>query len=617
MENSIQNTPKISRWAGTPRSIKAIIFALGIVIILVIVYFVSPDVKQYVSRTVGGIQTESNVVDNTTVAKLLPLPANQPTTKAMPVVNFTGYLWNTLAGWSAANGGPQTMEGSLMEKAGVNLRLLGQPSFDRIKEAQLAALKQFHSGNNFPVDGAIGVWIMGDGAPYYISVIQQAIDNLYGPGKYHAKKVAGAGISYGEDKLIVPKEWIQDPQKLRGSVICTVVGDGDWVIVVNYAAQLGILVNPDLTTYDPNAVNFVQAEDADITKAAQMFIRSQKKGETYEFKLIKNGKRSNETVKRKIDACSVWFPADKVAFDGIGDGYTTAISTKDYNNQMPNSLIIIDEWAQANSTLFENMLIAMYTASNQIKQYDEWLVYAMDCNSKVFKMQDGNYWYRAYNGFTQTTPSGLTVSIGGSRVFNYADAQQYYGLNGGKSRYEAVYTQIAQYLDSLSPMGYKNDIKRTIPYEEAVNLTYMQNIASRMKSGAGQVYETDYTANTGEIVTKGDFAITFRTGSAEIDEHGMAVVEKIYRQLSFSESLKVNIVGFTDNKRAPGATDGSQNLQLSQARAESVKKALIARGVSTSRFGEVYGRGEESPIASNATEAGRIKNRRVEIATTK
>jgi outer membrane protein OmpA-like peptidoglycan-associated protein len=227
-------------------------------------------------------------------------------------------------------------------------------------------------------------------------------------------------------------------------------------------------------------------------------------------------------------------------------------------------------------------------------------------------MQDGAYWYRAFNGFTQTTPSGLEISIGGSRVFNYADAQQYYGLNGSASRYQAVYTQIAQYLDDLSPMGYKNDVKRTIPYDEAVDLTFMQNIASRMQSGAGKAYETDYTTNTGQIVTKGNFAITFRTGSAQIDEKGMTVVESIYRQLSFSEDLKVNIVGYTDN-----VGDDQMNLTLSNQRSESVKNALIARGVLRERFGEVYGRGEENPIASNDTETGRSQNRRVEIATTK
>jgi outer membrane protein OmpA-like peptidoglycan-associated protein len=603
-----------SLWGGMRSGVKVAIVGIPLFIVaLVALYFFSPDVKHYVSRTVGGIQTESNVVDNKGAATaMLPLPSDKPTTKPMPVVNFMGYLWNTLAGWSAANGGPQTMEGSLMEKAGVNLRLIANPSFDRLKEAQLSALKEFHNGNNFPVSGAIGVWIMGDGAPYYISVIQQTIDNLYGPGKYHAKKLVGAGISYGEDKLIVPKEWLQDPQKMRGSVICTVVGDGDWVIVVNYAAQLGIPVNPDISAYDPNAVNFIQAEEADIVKASQMFIRSQKKGETYEFKLIKNGKRTNETVKRKIDAVSTWFPGDKVAFDGIGDGYVSAISTREYNNQMPNSLVVIDEWAQANSQLFEKMLVGLYTATNQIKQYDPWLRYATECNAKVFKMQDGAYWYRAFNGFTQTTPSGLEISIGGSRVFNYADAQQYYGLNGSASRYQAVYTQIAQYLDDLSPMGYKNDVKRTIPYDEAVDLTFMQNIASRMQSGAGKAYETDYTTNTGQIVTKGNFAITFRTGSAQIDEKGMTVVESIYRQLSFSEDLKVNIVGYTDN-----VGDDQMNLTLSNQRSESVKNALIARGVLRERFGEVYGRGEENPIASNDTETGRSQNRRVEIATTK
>jgi outer membrane protein OmpA-like peptidoglycan-associated protein len=54
------------------------------------------------------------------------------------------------------------------------------------------------------------------------------------------------------------------------------------------------------------------------------------------------------------------------------------------------------------------------------------------------------------------------------------------------------------------------------------------------------------------------------------------------------------------------------NLKLSERRAASVMNFLIANGIEPSRL-EMRGRGESEPIASNATEEGRIQNRRVEI----
>ncbi len=78
--------------------------------------------------------------------------------------------------------------------------------------------------------------------------------------------------------------------------------------------------------------------------------------------------------------------------------------------------------------------------------------------------------------------------------------------------------------------------------------------------------------------------------------------------LANDPSLKLFVVGHTD---AVGQVDA--NLQLSQARAEAVVKALVAgHGVAAARL-RSYGVGPLSPVSSNATEEGRAKNRRVEL----
>lgn len=101
--------------------------------------------------------------------------------------------------------------------------------------------------------------------------------------------------------------------------------------------------------------------------------------------------------------------------------------------------------------------------------------------------------------------------------------------------------------------------------------------------------------------------ITFASNSADISSSFYPTLNSLV--LVFKEFNKngVNIVGHTDST-------GSQELNqsLSQRRAQSVANYLTANGVPGQRI-SAYGAGSSQPIASNATDAGRAQNRRVEI----
>ncbi|WP_233873489.1 type IVB secretion system protein IcmH/DotU [Paraburkholderia adhaesiva] len=77
--------------------------------------------------------------------------------------------------------------------------------------------------------------------------------------------------------------------------------------------------------------------------------------------------------------------------------------------------------------------------------------------------------------------------------------------------------------------------------------------------------------------------------------------------------LEAQVAGHTDN--LPSRRPGMSNRVLSQARADSVKTILLAAGVAPDRV-KAVGRGDSDPLAENITEAGRAKNRRVEITVT-
>ena len=86
-----------------------------------------------------------------------------------------------------------------------------------------------------------------------------------------------------------------------------------------------------------------------------------------------------------------------------------------------------------------------------------------------------------------------------------------------------------------------------------------------------------------------------------------AVLDPFVSSLQGDTAVRLSIIGHTDSTGSD-----SINNPLSLERAHSVRDYLTARGVSSTRI-ETSGRGEREPIADNASDAGRAKNRRVEI----
>lgn len=103
------------------------------------------------------------------------------------------------------------------------------------------------------------------------------------------------------------------------------------------------------------------------------------------------------------------------------------------------------------------------------------------------------------------------------------------------------------------------------------------------------------------------YGLTFATDSATLNESSNATVVEMAKVLKADPKQQVFIVGHTDNV---GTTQ--HNLQLSQQRADSVVRALVAQGIAASRLVS-KGVASFAPVASNADETGRAKNRRVEM----
>jgi Mg-chelatase subunit ChlD len=104
--------------------------------------------------------------------------------------------------------------------------------------------------------------------------------------------------------------------------------------------------------------------------------------------------------------------------------------------------------------------------------------------------------------------------------------------------------------------------------------------------------------------------VNFELNKSDITAASQPAVENIVTLMKAYPAMTIELRGHTDNLNS--TKDPDYNKKLSQRRADAVKDAITKQGISASRI-KAVGYGESLPIADNATEEGRARNRRTEI----
>jgi len=207
---------------------------------------------------------------------------------------------------------------------------------------------------------------------------------------------------------------------------------------------------------------------------------------------------------------------------------------------------------------------------------------------------EGKFTFISYNftGERANEPSGLAI------VRNYENAIRKVGgtiLQSDPQRW--VNGKIVK------------DGQETWVQAEKANGAYWLRIVE--KKEMEQFIVADAAAFGNDIRTTGHaaiYGINFDTGKSTIKPESAQAIGEIAKLLTADPGLKIHVVGHTDNV---GGVDG--NIKLSQDRAEAVLQALVRdHGIASTRL-RAYGCGPFVPVASNDTEEGRAKNRRVEL----
>jgi len=105
--------------------------------------------------------------------------------------------------------------------------------------------------------------------------------------------------------------------------------------------------------------------------------------------------------------------------------------------------------------------------------------------------------------------------------------------------------------------------------------------------------------------------VHFPFGGATLSAEALGDLDEVARMLSQHRGIQLQLRGHAD-----GVGNASSNVRLSMQRAQVVRDYLVGKGVAAWRL-SVQAVGEKEPVASNATEEGRMQNRRVELLQVK
>jgi len=526
-------------------------------------------------------------------ATSLQLPSAEPSVNGGTKIVWKIMAWNAQFPLMYANGGPLTTKGSLMDVAKVQVNIERQDDGNKAV-ADIVKFAQDYK-NNPNTDGVFATF-MGDGMPAFFAALVKELEPL-GP-EYQPIAFYPMGKSYGEDKVMAPPSWKANPQSALGGTVACVIRDGDMNILLKWAGDNGLKVNPDETTYDRNAINLIAASD--FLDAPNKYITGYKE----KRKIVVNGKKMSQDTTVGVDAVATWTPGDVNVAKQKG-GLVAIASTREYASQMPAVTITIKKFAYDHRTDIENMIMALAQAGDQVRSFNDAKKFAGDVSAKVYNEQNGDYWLKYYNGMEDKDMQGLNVSLGGSASFNLADAANMFGLGkDGVDRYKIVYNTFGDIVSKMYP-----ELMPTYPpYAKVVDKSFLQSvIANHPELMEGQSMKVAYASTITNEVSSKSYQIQFETGSSVIKPESYDILDEIMKSSVVAEGLSVGVYGHTDN-----VGDDTKNQALSEQRAVAVKNYLISKGIPENRI-TVKGFGASKPIADNSTAAGKAKNRRVQI----
>lgn len=226
----------------------------------------------------------------------------------------------------------------------------------------------------------------------------------------------------------------------------------------------------------------------------------------------------------------------------------------------------------------------------------------------VFETIEGTYHLVVYYMDDDTTPASplqiLRNHLNAARAAGAEVVREF----GAKSYSLGEWPDIQQQVATLK---FTRDGKETWVHLGSVNDGEYYAIASVERQAMAQavsVNELLDQINRDGFLT---LSVHFDTAKATLRPESAPALDQAVAMLKAAPEMKIEVAGHTDN-----VGNAESNMALSQQRAESVRAALVERGIDAGRL-TAKGYGQTVPVADNRSEDGRAKNRRVEMVKQK
>ncbi|MEP7209594.1 MAG: OmpA family protein [Alphaproteobacteria bacterium] len=221
--------------------------------------------------------------------------------------------------------------------------------------------------------------------------------------------------------------------------------------------------------------------------------------------------------------------------------------------------------------------------------------------------------------FKSSSPDGgqfVAAMKDGDQTVSPASINKFYAPPAGTSNlafvtsYSKALTKVGWTIIQQGDGSSQTDITLTAHYAKAGRniWAYLHNGAGEYKIQVADVGQDDLAAKLAKSCHVAVYGVLYDFNKATLKPESDPTLQTILGVLKTDAALKVEIQGHTDN-----VGGDAYNQTLSEARAKSVVTWLTGHGVVTARLTS-KGYGKTQPIATNDTDEGRAKNRRVEIA---
>lgn len=560
-----------------------------------------------------------NPIADAAVPRIAPLPGTT-------IVRVAHQTSNAHQAWALANMGKVTDPGSTFARHGLTMRFRRMEAVkDRIL-ALKAMATAYERGEDAPDPnsplstllqgwpGAHFITISGDSSNWIMREANQALKTIN--PEFEAEIIGFAGISRGEDRLLGPPEWQDDPKRALGGVVAATPHTSAWNVMLFWCAENDILFNPDPLYYDPRALNVEVTDTPD--EAASLFI-----DETpVERIFLADGKsdrgrsvRKGEKRRVAITGVATRTPWDVRIASERGELVTVA-STKQYPNQSPQLIVGLKQWNFQNQDVVTRMLTALYESSQAIiksrrevkdktieaKSDDDVSWRAAQYTRELLGAESPAAWYDYYDGTVIESKDGLTLKVGGAQASTLQHNMVFFGLaNSGPDRGALIFNRFAQFTnqydsgknDSGKNENGKNDSGKNdsgrndsgknengrndsgkndsgktaaLSWDRALSSSYIQSTLKQTPAlGQGDDELPAFSVEVAKGKPQLDFQLFFGVGEETLNIAHKSTLQRVASQVVEFGQVSVEIHAYTDS-----SGDARRNRLLAQLRGFAV-----------------------------------------------